>query len=900
MKQALYVCVFLSFLAILSTAGHADSSISVIPQPLQFECHDGKMTIAAESRMIADTSLTLSAERIAQVIRRSTGFALPVIESDSNSKKGDIIFRMDNTISSDEGYRLDVKPTAATISAAYSTGAFYGGQTLLQLLPPDIFSRTKVQRCWELPCVEVTDRPQFAWRGLMLDSSRHFQNVDTIKRLFDLMAMHKLNVFHWHLIDSHGWRLEIKKYPRLTSVGGFRHQPPIGRHGGFYTQDEIRDLVRYASERGITIVPEIEMPGHSRAATAAYPWLACQDNGDQVGWFFGYPCPAKSFPRLTSSAEFCAGRETTFEFLESVLDEVCELFPSKYIHVGGDEVNTSHWRACPDCQARIEKCKLHKNGLQSYFMKRIERYLSAKGRKMIGWDEILKGGLAPGAAVMSWRGEGGGLAAPKVNIHLGLTTEAPRVLDHGQGVKGSHPGHWPGEETLEEVYAYYPVPDVLTEEEASHVLGCQGNIWSAFIHSDEVLDFQIFPRACALSEIAWSPRESKDYERFQSRLDVHLRRLDYLDVSYYDSRKTEESQAAIACWSPEITPREWGRHTWEIASPVDCPPADRLSIIFKWRGGKCGLDVRNVQLHRGEQAATSSDRHEGFTGGRNRDNVYQVEVINRNIQKNETLILSAEIQGSGGTGSQGDVAIVRGITGEYPWSKPRRVPVLSTTTPVTQNRDKFFDWPSRHERILQRNKIVKPDVVFFGDSITHMFGGELGASFSRGRKAWDTLFDRYTGTIMGFGWDRPEITLWRVRGGELDGIDPKVAIVLIGTNNLSIGNTPREIYWGVQAIVDEIHRRCPKTRVLLLGILPRFGKYDYTPERVNNLLSTLNDRKYVRFYNVNYALLDEDGILRKDMMADGVHPGPKGYEAIVEVLRPVLVEEMERAEASRQ
>ncbi|MHC4506736.1 MAG: beta-N-acetylhexosaminidase, partial [Planctomycetota bacterium] len=322
-----------------------------------------------------------------------------------------------------EGYALSVTPTRVTVRASNASGAFYGVQTIRQLLPTEVFSPTKVDGVrWTLPGVTITDAPRFGWRGLMTDPSRHFLNLDTTRRLLDLMALHKLNVFHWHLVDGHGWRLEIKKYPRLTSVGGFRHQPPIGRHGGFYTQAEVRELVRYASDRNITIVPEIEMPGHSRAACAAYPFLACQDNGVEVGYFFTYPCPGKSFPKLRGSNVLCAGRETTFEFLEAVLKETFELFPSEFIHVGGDEVGKGFWKKCPDCQRRMRENEikgLHR--LQSYFMQRMEKFINKHGRRMIGWDEILSGGLAENATVMSWRGEGGGIKAAKMGHDAVMT-----------------------------------------------------------------------------------------------------------------------------------------------------------------------------------------------------------------------------------------------------------------------------------------------------------------------------------------------------------------------------------------------------------------------------------------------------------------------------------------------
>ncbi|MDP6637361.1 MAG: family 20 glycosylhydrolase [Phycisphaerae bacterium] len=877
------VVFVLLVLAAVAPAGE----ISVIPQPTSMTRGEGEFVLTSSTRIVvAGVASEGVANVMAGYLSSATGYKLAVSRGDAAD--GAIWVDAACTDKSvaklgKEGYSLSVTPKRITIRASTGAGAFYGVQTLRQLLPPGVFSSKKVDGIrWSVPCVTISDSPRFGWRGMMLDSSRHFQNVDTIKRFIDNLATHKLNVFHWHLVDSHGWRVEIKKYPRLTSVGGFRRQPPIGRYGGFYTQAEIREIVKYASERFVTIVPEIEMPGHSKAATASYPYLACGGDGKEVAWFYGYPCPGKSFPKIPGSDVFCAGKDTTFEFLQDVLTEVFELFPSKFIHVGGDEVRKGHWKACEDCQKRVKTQGLKKNGLQSYFMKRMEKFINARGRRMIGWDEILHGGLAPNATVMSWRGVKGGVAAAKMGHDAVMSPQKPLYFDHGQATGGGgHPKHWPGRETLEEVYKYDPIPAELTADQAKHILGCQANVWSAFIHSDEVLDCMAWPRGAALAETAWQARNVKDYAKFLPRLAIHKERLDLLEISYWDEPKPVQAATKLG-WMPADTPREYAAKTWKLPGPLT--PGQTYRVTFKWTRGKHGLNVKNVFLRSGETKLT--DSHEGFAGGRSRDNSWGFTLPQSAPKTGWTL--TADIQGSAGTNSTGTITV---DTGKVSWRRRRIVPDIATTIPVTQNRDRrIYDWATRCKRIIERNKSVNPDIIFLGDSITHYWSGEPKAPIVSGQAAWDKLFAGYAVTNMGFGWDRTENVVHRLRNGALDGISPQLAVILIGTNNLAVKNTPREIYWGVQAIVDEIHKRCGDTKILLLGVLPRKRKFAHTPERVNNLLATLNDRPYVRFYNVNYHLLDKDGRVRKDLYRDGVHPGAKGYAAIAAALRPVIDE----------
>ena len=878
MKMKWFVLTAL-FLAPLAVA-----EISVIPQPSSMKVGTGEFVITKDTTIrVANELAKPIGELLAKQLAPATGWALKVEVGEAADGAISIAATkatpLDEVNRKDETYTLSVTPKRITISATMTAGAFYGTQTLRQLLPTKIFSPTKVADVkWTVPAVEISDSPRFGWRGIMLDSSRHFQNTDMIKRYIDHLATHKLNVFHWHLVDSHGWRIEIKKYPRLCTFGGFRKQPPIGRHGGYYTQDEIREIVKYASDRFVTVVPEIEMPGHSRAATAAYPHLACQNNGKEVGYFFGYPCPAKRFPKMEGSNEFCAGKESTFEFLENVLLETFELFPSKYIHVGGDEVNSSHWASCPDCLKRCEKLGLKKGRLQSYFMQRMDTFVNKHGRKMIGWGEILSGGLASNAAVMSWRSTKAGIESAKMGHEVVMTPQKPFYFDHGQGGKGQ-PKYWPGCETLEEVYRYDPIPAELTPKQAKFILGIQGNVWSAFIHTDEVVDCQTWPRAVALAETAWTAQTAKDWDAFQPRLKTHLLRLDELNISHFFP--TQEPKGERFDWTPEDVTKEYAAKTWALKGEL---PAGEINVTFDYTGGGCGLDVKNVALTNGKLKLT--DAHEGFTGGRDKNNVWAV-AIPKGAPKTG-WVLSAETKGSGGTNSKGTVIVALPVK---QWRKPRVVPTIVTTIPVEHTK-----FGSRHTQILAHNKTVKPEVVIFGDSITHAWGGMPRSRWNKGPDSWKYLFGDRVATNMGECGDQTQNVLWRLQNGALDGLSPKLVIVWIGTNNLTRQNTAREIYWGIQAITDDIHKRLPEAKILLLGMSPR-GKsrqgVDYSegpisPERVNNLTSTLNDRKYVTFFNANYALLDKDGNLQKKLQPDQLHFTKEAYMLFAKAIKPVV------------
>ncbi|QOI97586.1 MAG: beta-N-acetylhexosaminidase [Flammeovirgaceae bacterium] len=422
-----------------------------------------------------------------------------------------------------EGYRLTINKTGVIIKAPTAAGLFYGAQSLIQLAADPK----------QIPFVEIEDQPRFAYRGLHLDVGRHMFPVDFIKKNIDLMARFKFNRFHWHLTEDQGWRIEIKKYPKLQQVAAYRKETVVGHagksknydgtpYGGYYTQQEIKEIVEYARQRFITIIPEIELPGHSQAALAAYPELGCTGGPYEVATTWGV------FDNV-----YCAGKEKTFQFLQDVLDEVIELFPSEYIHIGGDECPKTSWKNCRDCQARLKKENLKdEHELQSYFIQRIEKYLNSKGRQIIGWDEILEGGLAPNATVMSWRGEAGGIEAAKQKHHVIMTPGNWCYFDHYQDTAATEPLAIGGFTPVQEVYSYEPIPPQLTAQEAPFILGAQANLWTEYIKTPAHAEYMAYPRACALAEVVWSDGKNRDYANFVKRLKANRWLLDEMRVNY--------------------------------------------------------------------------------------------------------------------------------------------------------------------------------------------------------------------------------------------------------------------------------------------------------------------------------------------------------------------------------
>ncbi|HTY39190.1 MAG TPA: family 20 glycosylhydrolase [Bacteroidota bacterium] len=504
-------------------------AVSIIPKPLSMKMGEGSFQLS-KSTVVSYSGTSLEVQRIARDLaaRLSSATGLQIPAAPSNETKGSKnlvqLKLVDGGGFGLEGYRLSVTPDEVKIEASGGAGMFYGVQTLVQLCPPEIEkSRATSGVSWSIPCVRIEDKPRFSWRGMHLDVGRHFFAKDSVKRYIDLLASYKMNVFHWHLTDDQGWRVEIKKYPRLTSVGAWRRETMMDctPHGGFYTQDEIREVVAYAREKFITIVPEIEMPGHSLAALAAYPELSCSGGPFKVGTEWG-----------VENDVFCPGNEKTFQFLEDVIDEVVPLFPGTFFHVGGDECPKVRWSNCKRCQERMAANGLkNEQELQSYFVKRIESILAKHGKRLIGWDEILEGGIAPRATVMSWRGIDGGIEAAKSGHDVVMSPTSHCYFDYYQAAAGE-PKAIGGFLPIDTVYSYEPVPSNLTAEEAKHVLGAQGNVWTEWIPNFRQVEYMATTRIMALSEVVWSPKASRDFNDFMQRMTSQYKRLGYRDINF--------------------------------------------------------------------------------------------------------------------------------------------------------------------------------------------------------------------------------------------------------------------------------------------------------------------------------------------------------------------------------
>ena len=497
---------------------------------------DGVFVLRSSTEILDDAAARPAAAFLAERFRAGTGFRFPV-HSSGKSAAGNILLTTNgsNPDLGAEGYELTVTPESVLIRAPAPAGLFYGVETLLQLLPPEVLASTRAAGvAWEAPCVQIHDQPRFPWRGLMLDVSRHFFTTHEVEQVLDAMALHKLNTLHWHLVDDQGWRIQIKRYPRLTEVGAWRKginfgmdpkastaYGPDGRYGGYYTPADIREVVRYAAARHITIVPEIEMPGHSSAALAAYPEYSC------TGGPFSTDHDGGIYPGV-----YCAGNDETFEFLQNVLTEVFALFPGKYIHVGGDEVPTTTWKECPKCQARKKAENLTSDRqLESYFIQRMEKFINAHGKTLVGWSEIREGGLAQNAVVMDWIG--GASESATAGHDVVMTPQKYCYLDHYQSKDHvKEPKAIGGFLPLREVYAFEPVPANLPAQFQSHILGPQGNLWAEYIPNIKHAEYMIFPREAAMAEVGWSSKDSRNFDDFLRRLETDQHRLDQMGVNY--------------------------------------------------------------------------------------------------------------------------------------------------------------------------------------------------------------------------------------------------------------------------------------------------------------------------------------------------------------------------------
>jgi hexosaminidase len=502
---------------------------AIIPAPLSQQINKGAFVIDNSTGIYSEAEeFTPVADFLKTFIEYGSDLELSTLDF-----KKVIYFKKDVTIKNPEGYKLKVSNKEILISASSPKGAFYAVQSLRQLLPASFENNTYKEKTVAVQNLEIYDEPQFKYRGMHLDVGRHFFPVEFIKKYIDLMSMLKMNTFHWHLTEDQGWRIEIKKYPKLNEIAAYRKETLIGhysdqphqfdgkKYGGFYTQEQIKDIVKYATKRQVTIIPEIEMPGHSQAALSAYPELGCTGKPIDVATKWGV------FDDI-----YCS-KESTFKFLEDVLDEVMALFPGKYIHIGGDEAPKTRWKSCKHCQQLIKSKNLKdEHGLQSYFIARMEKYINSKGKQIIGWDEILEGGLAPNATVMSWRGISGAVTAAKQHHDVILTPGSHCYFDHYQSTKEDEPLAIGGFLPLEKVYSFNPIPEELTAEEAKYVLGAQGNVWTEYMQTSKQVEYMAFPRMIALSEVVWSSNEHKNFENFRNRLEFYQQRLDARDVNY--------------------------------------------------------------------------------------------------------------------------------------------------------------------------------------------------------------------------------------------------------------------------------------------------------------------------------------------------------------------------------
>lgn len=533
-----FFCVMIVSMCVSSVyADNAEADYHVVPLPENIKISGGKPFILNASSDIVyahgDSLLKRNAIFLAEYVKKSVGLSL-VVQSHSLKSDGNIFLRIDKKINGDEAYKIEIDKHNIIVSGKTANGVFYGIQTLRKSLPIIQHAENVV-----MPAAMISDTPRFAYRGMMLDVARHFFPVDFVKEYIDLLALHNMNTFHWHLTDDQGWRIEIKKYPLLTKIGSIRKHTTLGRnsslddntpYGGFYTQQQARDIVEYAKERYITVIPEIDMPGHMLGALAAYSELGCTGGPYQVSGNWGV------FDDI-----LCAGNEKTYQFIQDVMDELMDIFPSKYIHLGGDEAPKTRWTTCEKCQGKIKSLGIKgdkectaENRLQGYLVSRIEKYLNQKGRKIIGWDEILEGDVQKSATIMSWRGVDGGIKASRLGHDAIMTPVSYCYFDYYQTDKTwNEPLLIGGNLNIEKTYSYQPVPDSLTAAEKKHIIGVQGNLWTEYIVCPSLAEYQVLPRMAALSEVQWMQYDKKNYPDFRKRLERLLQIYKLYGYKYF-------------------------------------------------------------------------------------------------------------------------------------------------------------------------------------------------------------------------------------------------------------------------------------------------------------------------------------------------------------------------------
>ena len=562
MKRILSIIAIIAVVASCAPKKEYVPEVSVIPQPQSVRVDEGTFCINKDTKIFVDTpseEMLRIAGFLNEKLSKAAGFELEIVQ---DMPRENAIFFM-NAGMPTESYVINSQPTRLCVDYGDGAGAYYALQTIFQLLPVEIFSQ-EIQKGveWLVPCCNIEDKPKFKYRGMHLDVCLHYFDFEFLKKYIDIMAAHKVNRFHWHLTEDQGWRLEIKKYPLLTEKGQWRKETVVGSlksgvydgipHGGYYSQEQVKELVKYAADRYVTIIPEIELPGHALAAIACYPELSCgledhYETATKWGVFKQVYCP----------------KESTFKFLEDVFDEVFELFPSEVVHIGGDECPKASWKVCPHCQALIKKLGLKDEyELQSYFVTRMEKYINSKGRQIIGWDEILQGGLAPNAKVMSWLGEEGGIKAAQQHHEVVMSPHQKYYLDYWQADPYSEPLAMGGPTTLRMMYDYNPVPEVLTQEEQKYIIGVEGCVWTEYMPTPERVEYMAWPRMCAIAETGWT-RKDKDWDGFTRRLEKHFGRLDGMEVGYCE-----------AFFSPMIVFHKDIQHNMVVTMTVDAPDAE--------------------------------------------------------------------------------------------------------------------------------------------------------------------------------------------------------------------------------------------------------------------------------------------------------------------------------------
>jgi hexosaminidase len=630
--------------------------ILVIPQPVSVKAGSGEFVFSARTQIIAPASAQQLAEQLRGNLQPAMGFPLTIVRPSGTPRAGGITLSVERSLRrlGPEGYRLQIARSGIRIRASAPAGLFYGIQTLRQLLPADVFRRSRVDGVrWSVPAATIEDTPRFSWRGVHLDVSRHFMSKEFILKFLDLMALHKLNVFHWHLVDDQGWRIEIKKYPRLAIIGGktdyttFNPVQPMQAvslpQGGFYTQDDIREVVRYASDRFITVVPEIEMPGHSAAAVVAYPELGNKLQIEEGG----------------SSAAFMGAwdsnynvDDSTIHFLQDVLTEVMTLFPSKFIHIGGDEVDKRPWHANPKAQARMQQLGLKdENELQSWFVRQMDQFLTAHGRRLVGWDEILEGGLAQGATVMSWRGIAGGVAAAKAGHDAVMTPIGFTYLDYYQWVVPRlEPLAIGGFLPLEQIYNFEPIAPELTPAEAQHILGAQAQLWTEFMPHPKEVEYMAWPRVCALAEAVWSPRGPRNFTDFVGRLKPDIERFKIIDVHY---RPVTPIPVPAAHWQSGDAAAQFAEHEWDVTSSITAP--GQYDVAFMLTGGHGHGEVEWMELREDGKVVQRIVRP-GSTdwGQRSNDYLFGLQAFHSGSR----YAIRASLRGVGGVDTTGDIYVV--------------------------------------------------------------------------------------------------------------------------------------------------------------------------------------------------------------------------------------------------